>query len=177
MDKKTIFRLYIIGAVFAILLGSFLHFTYDLSGKNIIVGSFSAVNESVWEHLKLAFFSLIFFGIIETFLFKKEMTRFLYAKLLECFVAPAFIIVFFYTYTGIVGRNFLIVDILSFVVAVILGRAVGYKAFNWRGKIHFSVVVSALFLVLMLAGFIVFTINPPRIPLFRDSVTNEYGIR
>jgi len=53
--RKKILRRELAGAVFIILLGSMLHFTFELSGENPVVGVFSAVNESVWEHLKLAY--------------------------------------------------------------------------------------------------------------------------
>ena len=39
----------------------------------------------------------------------------------------AFIIAFFYTYTGILGLNFAIIDIISFFVAIILGEYISYK--------------------------------------------------
>ena len=42
--------------IFAMILGSLLHFTYEWSNENSFVGSFSAINESTWEHLKLLFF-------------------------------------------------------------------------------------------------------------------------
>jgi len=45
-SKKVLFY-EIVGTIFIIFLGSALHFSYDLSGKLAIVGSFSAVNESV----------------------------------------------------------------------------------------------------------------------------------
>ncbi len=54
-SNKTVFIYELIGVVFIIFLGSALHFTFALSGNQPIVGAFSAVNESVWEHLKLAF--------------------------------------------------------------------------------------------------------------------------
>ncbi|MEM3021819.1 MAG: DUF6512 family protein, partial [Candidatus Caldarchaeum sp.] len=44
------------GFFFIVFAGSLLHFTYELSGGNMVVALFSAVNESVWEHLKLPFF-------------------------------------------------------------------------------------------------------------------------
>ena len=53
-NRKTL-AYEIAGIAFIILLGSALHFTYELSGESPIVGVFSAVNESVWEHMKIAF--------------------------------------------------------------------------------------------------------------------------
>jgi hypothetical protein len=49
--KSKIFKLELIGALFIIIFGSLLHFTFDWFKNFWLVGIFSAVNESVWEHL------------------------------------------------------------------------------------------------------------------------------
>ena len=36
------------------LIGTISHFLYDISNHNKFVGLFSAVNESTWEHIKIA---------------------------------------------------------------------------------------------------------------------------
>jgi len=48
--KKIIWSAIIIG-----LVGSLLHFLFDWLGQWPPIGLISAVNESVWEHTKLAF--------------------------------------------------------------------------------------------------------------------------
>ena len=63
MNKKTR-TIQIISAIFVILLGTFFHFTFKLSGENKIVAIFSSINESVWEHLKLIFFPMLISTII-----------------------------------------------------------------------------------------------------------------
>lgn len=47
-------RTELLGFALIVLLGTALHYTYALSGECWLVGVFSAMNESVWEHLKLA---------------------------------------------------------------------------------------------------------------------------
>lgn len=41
------------------IIGSLLHFMYDLSGNNFLVGLVTAVNESVWEHAKMVLLPVI----------------------------------------------------------------------------------------------------------------------
>lgn len=36
------------------VVGTLFHFLYDWSNHNKIVGLFAAVNESTWEHIKIA---------------------------------------------------------------------------------------------------------------------------
>ncbi len=175
MDNKKIRKIEIWGAVFGILFGSALHFTFQWSGENIFVGLFSAVNESVWEHTKLVFFPILIFGFVEMY-FIRDYKRLCFAKVVESVFTITFIITFFYTYTGIFGIESLAIDIASFIVAVILGKYISYKILISNKKLKVPKVISAALFVLILLGFIAFTFNPPRIPLFKDSQENTYGI-
>jgi hypothetical protein len=78
---KKILKLEILGAFFIIFLGSLLHFTYKWSGRFWLVGIFSAVNESTWEHLKLAVFPATLWFLFEWRWLKKEkIPNFVFAK-------------------------------------------------------------------------------------------------
>ena len=67
MNKNKIKKIQIFSIIFTFILGTLLHFTYKLSGNNQLVGVFSAVNESTWEHLKLVFFPMLLTIIIGYF--------------------------------------------------------------------------------------------------------------
>ena len=69
--KKNIFY----GILFISLLGCILHSVYDLSGKLIIIGLIAPINESIWEHLKLAFFPTIICGGFILFCIKTKNTN------------------------------------------------------------------------------------------------------
>ena len=85
--NKSIFKFQLSSAIFIAILGTFLHFTYNWSGGNVIVGLFSAVNESTWEHLKLIFFPNLITIIIGYFYIGKNIPNFLCAKTLGIFFA------------------------------------------------------------------------------------------
>ncbi len=55
----------IFNIIFIIILGSLSHFIYEWSGYNKIIGIFVAVNESVWEHIKLAIFPALILMLIQ----------------------------------------------------------------------------------------------------------------
>lgn len=63
--KKSLKFWQIGGFVFTAIAGVLLHFLYDWTNQSIIVASFSAVNESIWEHMKLLFFPMFVFALIE----------------------------------------------------------------------------------------------------------------
>lgn len=44
-----------LGWCFTVIAGTLLHFLYAWTQENRIVGLYSAISESTWEHLKLLF--------------------------------------------------------------------------------------------------------------------------
>lgn len=178
MEKKKILRFQIFSVIFTWILGTILHFLYEWSGDNKIIASFSAVNESTWEHLKLVFFPMLITTIIGFVIIGKDNKKFWCAKTIGIILAMSFIIVFFYTYTGIIGTNFAILDIGSFFVAVILGEYVAYKIMiNEEDKQKCNKKIAVIGLICILLCFIIFTYLPPHIGLFKDPISNGYGIQ
>lgn len=176
IKNNKIIKIGIITVIVELILGTLLHFTYEWSGDNLIVGAFSAVNESVWEHLKLVFYPMLLMGIINYFLLKGQVNNYIEARAIGIFVAISFIIVFFFTYVGILGTNFFILDILSFVLSVILGEWVSYKLMTRENESNIvTKVLSFLILIFFLFCFIIFTYNPPKVNLFKDP-RGTYGI-
>ncbi|MEG2000547.1 MAG: DUF6512 family protein [Evtepia sp.] len=164
------------GAVFTLILGTLLHFTYAWSGKNTIIGIFSATNESTWEHLKLLVMPILLFGMIEYFVWGRQIQNFIPVKALSILLGMTTIIVLFYTYVGIVGQHFLWADIGTFVVGVIVAylfsmrfldtdfcSSLLFVRFGWIG------------LLIIFASFVWSTFLPPHIALFFDPVSHEYG--
>ena len=106
-----------ISIIFSLILGAILHFTYEWSGKSALIAAFCAVNESTWEHLKLSFFPMLIIAIIGYFLFGKNETNYIKGNSIGIFFSIVFTVVTFYTYSGIIGTNFGIINVLIFVLS------------------------------------------------------------
>lgn len=165
----------ILGVLFIIVVGSFLHFLFELSGFMPVAGLIGAVNESVWEHLKIGFWPAVFFALIE-YHFLKSSANFWVAKAACAYVIPVTIAVLFYGYTGILGYNTLALDITVFVVAVIVGQIASYRLLTCRDLPVLWQWVGPAALLVLAVLFMVFTFYPPHVGLFRDPVTGGYGI-
>ena len=74
------------------IVGTTLHFTYNLSHKNIVVGIFSAVNESTWEHIKILLTPIFLYNTVCYVL--KYQTNYFLMLLVELLIAIFGIIVF-----------------------------------------------------------------------------------
>jgi len=172
--KNKLLKVEIISTIFIILLGVMLHFTYDLSNNNIIVGTFSAINESVWEHLKILFVPMFITIIFGYFYFQKDIPYYLCNKTKGLIIALIFIIVIHYSYTGIIGKHIAIIDIITFIIAIIIGEIYTYKKII-NNKICNNILSKVILTILCLC-FILFTFITPKIGIFKDPLTKTYGI-
>lgn len=147
-------------------MGSFFHFTYALSGNCPLVGFFSAVNESTWEHLKLAAFPLFFSSLIEYLSFGKRK-GFWSVKAIEIYLACLLIVVIFYGYKVILGRNNLFLDIGLFIFSVIIAKIVSYRLLI-RKKFLGDDRLAIILIFVLIFAFFFFTFSPPQFFLFKD---------
>lgn len=173
-DLTKILKFTIFSIIFVSILGTLFHFTFKWSDNNIFVGIFSAVNESTWEHLKLLFYPMLITTIIGYFYLGKKVPTFFCARAYGIITSLLFTTIFFYTYTGILGTNIAILNIASFFISVILGEYISYRLL--LTNFNCNNLKSITLLGVLLFCFIFFTFFPPRIGLFEDPITNEYGI-
>ena len=164
MNKK--FKSYILcGILFVSILGTLAHFLYNWSGQNLVIGLFTPVNESTWEHIKLIFFPMLIYTQVLIKIFEKNYPCIKSASYIGILVGFILIPIIFYTYTGILEFHLLCLDIATFLVSVFLSFGVIY----WLSKsCHFSSLEkTARFLILLLTFlFFIFTFFPPAIQLF-----------
>ena len=160
----------IIATIICITLGVVLHFTYEWSNQNTIVGLFSAVNESTWEHLKLTFYPMVLMAIIGYFIIGDKSKNYWTAQTVGIISAIIFTIVFFYTYTGIIGTNFAWLNIATFVMAIIFGEYVTYKLLISEKRYN-AEVISIIFLIILFLSFVLYTFYPPSIAVFQEPIT------
>ena len=172
--KKTLSYWQFAGFVFTGILGTLLHFLYDWTG-NRFVAVFSAVNESTWEHMKLLFFPMVLFALVESRHIAPSYRNFWCAKLVSILMGTLMIPVLYYTYTAALGTSISWLNIAIFYISA----AIAYLIDTWllkRGKCLFlSPATSILILCLVAALFIIFTLLPLEISLFQDPLTKRYG--
>lgn len=175
VNGKSLLVYELVGMVFIILLGSALHFTFEVSSKFPLVGVFSAVNECVWEHLKLAFWPALLYMLIEYVPLKKAANN-LFAKTAGACLMIVLIPIVFYSCTAVAGESIFIIDISTFVIAVVIGQLLSLKLLSYKKLSDNYNRISIILLVLLALAFALFTFYPPQLPIFRDPTTGKYGI-
>ena len=130
---KRLFYWELAGALFTAALGTLLHFVYDWSGGWGAAAAFSAVNESTWEHMKLLFFPMFLFSVVQVCCLGRNYPNFLAARGVSTVTGVALIPVLFYTYTGVLGRHLLWADIAVFYLSVLGAFALDFRLLR-RGR-------------------------------------------
>jgi hypothetical protein len=167
----------LVGIPLIFFSGSALHFAFEWCGRLPVVAPFAAVNESVWEHLKLAFWPAVVYAAVEYLAFGRDTVGFCAAKSAGVLAMPLCIVILFYGYKALLGHHVLCLDILIFLVAVSVGQMSSWFLML-RGHRSAPFTLTGLVAVALLgACYAVFTFTPPRLPIFRDSATGAYGLK
>ncbi len=168
-------KIYIYGFFFISIFGTLLHFLYDFSG-NIIFSPISAVNESVWEHLKIAIMPTFLYAIIEYFkIYKKDKYNLFFSLLIKSLTIIFVITIGYYLYTFILNRHLLVIDVFLFYFSIFVAQIIGYKISRKEYNLHIEKVSKQLCIIVILL-FVLFTYLPPNLDIFKDEVTNTYGV-
>lgn len=174
MSKVSVSRS-LLGFGIASLGGTLLHFLYDISGKSIFTAPFSGVNESTWEHMKLLFFPMLVYSLIDR-LFHRDEDNFWCIKLRSILLGLALIPVLFYTYNGVIGKSPDFVNITIFFVSAAAAYYYEYRIMK-SDKVKCRYDRIALVVIIAIgAAFVIFTFKTPSLEIFRDPLTGEFGL-
>ena len=168
MDVKRC-KIYLwISMIIVMITGVIFHFLFDWTGKNLFVGLFCPINESTWEHMKLAFFPML---IVTNFLNNRCNGIYPNSEGILCvgtLAATWNIPMMFYFYRGALGFGFMAVDLAIYFISVFVGYAFMNHLINYCGKKRkkiFTYGMRALVLLQALA-FFAFTYFSPAFPIF-----------
>ena len=163
---------------FAIFILSFLsHFMYDWFPCTFI-SFFFPVNESIWEHMKILYTSILLWGIFEYFILNKYNINYNNFVLQLFFSAFSSIIIYLIIYLPIynfVGENLFISISLILIVYAFVIICSYYIMLKNENNIFNNLSVVCLILVYII--FIYLTYNPWHNYIFYDSLHEHYGIK
>lgn len=174
---KHLKRYTIIGIIFVLIVGSLSHFLYDWSGNNNIVGFFTPINESIWEHMKLLFFPMLLYAIFLIFKFRKMYPCIISSLCFGILTGTLLIPIFFYAYVSILGEDSFILDISIFILSILIAFWLTYKlTLSYRLE-PYTLILCFLVCVLFIC-FVWFTYHAPAARIFEDpAVTQSTAIR
>ncbi|MBR2965227.1 MAG: hypothetical protein IKC34_01610 [Clostridia bacterium] len=173
--KRSIGLWQLVGFSVTALGGTLLHFLYDWLGKPWWIASFSGVNESTWEHMKLLFWPMFIFAIVQSFFFR-EREDFWCVKLRGILLGLLLIPVLFYTYNGVIGKSPDWLNIAIFFITAAVVYICEVRLYNKENLRCRSPKASVAVLCVIAFLFVLFTFRTPEIAIFKDPLTSTYGI-
>ena len=165
----------ICGFAAASLGGTLLHYLYDWLGKAAWIAPFSGVNESTWEHMKLLFWPMLIFAVLQR-LFFVDIESFWCIKLRGTLLGLILIPILFYTYNGVVGKSPDWLNIAIFFISAAIAYIYEARLFNSDKAPYRSSGTALLVFCLLAAAFVVFSFRAPRLGIFRDPLTGGFGL-
>ncbi|MGM0396449.1 MAG: DUF6512 family protein [Bacillota bacterium] len=164
-----------IGLVALIFLGLAFHELYKSTGVSFL-GIISPVNESKWEHWKMAFFPMLIIGTLEYYILGLRGSNYLFALAAGSIV---FLVVTFggiELYELILEEAHLTVHVSTFLMGAAAGQFARYMIMGNSRSSTILLVIGGIVIGTMSLVFFRFTFNPPRDEYFRDSISGTYGI-
>ena len=127
--------------------------------------------------MKLLFFPMLIFALVESRFLKKEFSNFWCVKFIGITVGLLWIPVLFYTYNGAFGSSPDFVNIAVFFISAAFSYWLETKLLQKDFPACNSSVKPITALLFIAVLFVLFTFATPEIPLFQDPETMLYGIQ
>lgn len=165
------------GGAFMVALGSALHFVFDWAGGWWPLAIVAAVNESIWEHLKLVFWPGVLWAFLAPTPAGLDRSDHLVVKAVTLPVTAGLIVAIFTSYTAILGRNLLPLDIGTFVLSIFAGQVLSiWLLSRYRRWLRALRRPALSILGLQLAAYSLFTYHPPDHWLFIEASSQTRGM-
>jgi len=167
----------ILGAFFIVVFGTTLHFWFEWTNYWRPIALIAAVNESTWEHFKMAFWPGLLFAFIEYPFLTNETNNFFVAKFAGLLAMPIITTFLFYGYTSLTGTHLLWVDVIVFILSVVGGQWISLMILK-KSEIFKSFIqyVAIIGLFIMVLAFSLLSYYPLENFIFAHPGTGEYGI-
>lgn len=165
----------IIYVVFLFALAFIWHFAYSIF-PNPVFAWFFPVNESIWEHMKIIYGTIIFGAFFERYLLKKNNVsyhNFNIEIFVKSFTGIVFYLIIYLPLHRIFGEN-MFIAIVTLLLTYIFVEWLGTKILKLE-----DYNITILPIILIILGFILFiilTYYPPRNFMFYDTNKAIYGI-
>ena len=166
----------IVSAIVISVVGTLAHFLYDITNHNRFIGLFTAVNESTWEHIKIALAPLLLCGLYDGFVYGKNPNYFL-AKLVALATPIIVIPCIFYGYKLFSKKPILIIDILSFYLVIFLSQFLFKLIIDLPAIPYVFEYLSCIGVFTIFGGYCTLTLMPLKLFIFKDPISKKYGFK
>ena len=166
-------KLKFIDIIVTFILSFLTHSLYKIF-PNTIFSIFFPVNESIWEHMKMLFSTIIISDIIMYFFIKNnKFNNYIFSSFITSILSILIYLLIFLPIYFRNGEN-MIIAISIMLIVIIIVKIIKYKLLNLK-----KLSLEKISIVLIIICYIIFTYltyNPLKNKLFFDSENEVYGI-
>ena len=162
--------------ILAFLLSFPIHFIYDIF-PSFFTSIIAPVNESIWEHMKIIYTSILLSSIVEYFIYKikrYDTNNFFISIPISSILGIIFYLVIYLLIDLFIPHSFFIA-IFIMLITYIFSNIISYIILNKKEIPN----QKELGISLILISYIVFThltYYPPKSYMFIEQITKTYGI-
>lgn len=163
-----------LGAVLLFILAVPMHFIYELTNIKII-GLVAPVNESVFEHLKLFSYPMVIYSFIYGYKHKDKINinNWFLAILVWWLVTVLGVLSSFYIMNAGFGIESLPLDIVFLFISLLIGAIVANHVYQYSHAMDYKFTMTILIIIVLTMSYL--SVNPPKLPMFKDTENNIYG--
>lgn len=165
---------FILSFLILTIFGFLSHFTHGWFKKGILLHIFSALNESTWEHMKMLVAPTILVGILQHIFLREEYINLLNSILILLTVELVTMPLIYETLKRLVKKVPFPITILIFFLSIIFGL-ITENVILTKDIVILPEIWSLILILIIVCTFGIFSYYPPKVPLFRDPITGEYG--
>lgn len=164
-------------AILNIFIISFpAHFLYKFF-PNTITSILFPVNESIFEHLKIIFTSILLYGIIDYLILKLNNIKYhnyLFSLFFTSFISIPIFLILYLPIHFILGE-YLIITLLLLFITYLISQIISYYILTNKQNTYLN-IISIPLIIIIYSIFAYLTYKPPINYFFYDTTTNSYGI-
>ena len=176
VDFMNLKKVKMIGVIGILILSFLTHFLYEWF-PNPLFAIFFPVNESVWEHMKMLFTTILIYSVIEYLLlykFKINTNNFMLSSFIIAIIAIPIFLALYLPFHYTIGHN-MVITIIIMTITFIIIEIISYKLLNLK-PIKYSNFMAILLIIASYIMFGYFTYNPLTYDLFFDPEKQIYGL-
>ena len=168
-------KLKIIGVILAFIIAFPLHFLYDIF-PCFLISIIAPVNESIWEHMKIIFGSIILSGIIQSIIIKKRKIKynnFYFSNYISAILAIIIFLIIYLPIYYLIGEH-IILTLLLMLSTFIIAEYISIKIIQKHDYKQNRNTIIYILLTYILFGLL--TYFPPHLNIFFCPKNLKYGI-
>ena len=138
-----------------------LHYLYDFF-PNVIIEIISGTDESLYQHLKIAFYAYVFLTIIEAGIFRNQIedpSKFWFSHLFSAVIIPWIIFILWFIGPAIHGKfTSLVVDVIYANIITYVSLVILSMLETWYGELEYPTNIKVIILLLFGLSVLEFTL-------------------